>query len=294
MNIKLQRPGNTETSLILSNRLISNKIVSSFGLEENYINILYSMCGFYDKSIKGSYFDIDYKQVINSKHYQNWLKEYNDSLYRSDYLHPLIDKQGFSGYIPNIIDWIKTLNVGCSSEVNRIFDSNFDICSSKKMSIYQGYWWNYPVLFPFLKDQRVLVVNSFDGLIKQQFKSKNLSKIHEGFPDITDLLTVKTPFTFFNNGPHDNYQQTIEFIWSEILEIKDKFDTALVSCGPMGCIITDRIHKLNKNAIYMGSGLHNMFGISVSNPKNKYWISEIPKEYIPENYEKIEGGRYWN
>lgn len=192
-----------------------------------------------------------------------------------------------------IIYWIKTLNVGCCSEVNRIFDSNFGICSSTEMAMYQGYWWNYPVLFPFLKDQRVLVVNSFDGLIKQQFESKNLSKIHEGFPDITDLLTVKTPFTFFNNGPHDNYQQTIEFIWSEILAIKDKFDTALVSCGPMGCIITDRIHKLNKNAIYMGSGLHNMFGISVGNPKNEYWISEIPKEYIPENYEKIEGGRYW-
>lgn len=106
MNIKLQRPGNTETSLILSNRLISNKIVSSFGLEEQYINILYSMCGFYDKSIKGSYFDIDYQQVINSEHYQNWLKEYNDSLYNSNYLHPLIDMQGFSGYIPNIIYYI--------------------------------------------------------------------------------------------------------------------------------------------------------------------------------------------
>lgn len=161
------------------------------------------------------------------------------------------------------------------------------------MAIYQGYWWNYPVLFPFLKDKRVLVVNSFDGLIKQQFESKNLSKIHKGFPDMSDLLTIKTQFTFFNNGPHDNYQQTTDFIWSEILAIKDKFDTALVSCGPMGCIITDRIHKLNKNAIYMASGLHRMFGISVSDPKNKYWISKIPQEYIPENYEKIECGRYW-
>lgn len=132
MNIKLQRPGNTETSLILSNRLISNRIVSSFGLEQKYINILYSMCGFYDKSVKGSYFDIDYKQAVNSEHYQNWLKEYNSSLYNSDYLHPLIDQHGFSSYVANIIDWIKTLNVGCCSEVNRIFNSNFDICASKK------------------------------------------------------------------------------------------------------------------------------------------------------------------
>lgn len=293
MSIKLQRPGNTETSLILSKYLISNKIVSSFGIEKQYIQILYSMCGFYDKSIKGSYFDIDHKKALESNNYNNWLEEYNNSLKNSNYLHPLLDKNAFSGYQTHVIDWIKNLDVGCCSEVNRIFKKNFDVCGSEEFRPYQGYWWNYPAIFPLLEGKRVLVINSFDGLIKKQFESKNLNKIHKNFPEFKDLITIKTPFTFFNNGPHDNYLETIEFVWSQILSIKDNFDVALVSCGPMGCILTGRIHKLNKDALYMGSGLHRMFGISPSDPKNEYWIKEIPEEYTPKDYKKIEGGRYW-
>lgn len=286
MNIKLQRPGNTETSLVLSDYLIYKKIVSSFGIQKQYLQILYSMCGFYDHSIKGQYFDIDYSSAINSEHYQNWLLEYNNSLKHSTHLHPLLDINAFNGYRDHVIAWIRELNVSCCTH-------NFIVCESKEYAKYEGYWWNYPVLFPMLENKRVLVINSFDGLIRQQFENKYLDKIHKGFPDFQNLLTIKTPFTFFNSGPHKNYMETLEHVWSQVLSVYDQFDVALVSCGPMGCILTDRIHKLNKDAFYMGSGLHKMFGISPSDPKNEYWITEIPKEYIPEGYEKIEAGRYW-
>lgn len=123
----------------------------------------------------------------------------------------------------------------------------------------QEYDWSDPdFIKPFLKG-RVLVINGFAPLIAQKY----------------GVIPLRTPFTFFNNGPHQNYFETLEDIISQV----PKFDVALVSCGSYGPLIANRIG----NSLVVGSGLQKIFP-----------LDNIPDEYKPEGYQMIENGRYWD
>ena len=102
-----------------------------------------------------------------------------------------------------------------------------------------------------------------------------------------------------NNGPHNNYHETLEAIFNEIKTID--FDIALLGCGSYGHMLCHLIDKeLKKDAIYIGGSIQTIFGILSSRekkcsnlPVNEYWITQIPEEYKPPNYKMIEDGCYW-
>jgi hypothetical protein len=154
-------------------------------------------------------------------------------------------------------------------------------------------------IFSMMNEKKVLVISSFDGLIQQQFESGNLKKIYSNFPNITKLSTIKFPYCFHNNGPHQNYFETLDSVFEEIKKID--FDIAVLGCGAYGHMLCHKIDKeLNKDAIYIGGSIQTLFGIISSREKDhgkikytEHWISDIPIEYRPKNYKLIENGCYW-
>jgi hypothetical protein len=285
--VKLQRPGYTETTLLvchfLRTRLRANRHGTPFGLsdeqlkgiEEKYVHWLFSTSGFYDKAVRGTYFDINYTDVVKSHAYHEWIRLYENSIRDCDYLIPLIHLKYFpslEGLIDEYIDSLSSRN--------------------KENARWDGYWWDHARLYPLLAGKTVLVVSSFAELIERQYRSGNVHRIHATFPVFRDLIPFTFPYTFLNSGPDSHAIDTLDRIYHQVCTLD--FDIALVSCGSYGCILADRIHsETRRDAITLGSGIGPMFGVSPRRDGEKFWISEIPAEYRPPDYDKIEEGRYW-
>jgi len=278
--MKLQRTGFTEGNLIFIEHLNKNQI-SNKDLDELKIldiNRMYSKAGFYDKAIKGSYFDIDHNKAYKSTIFQRWINDFSNSLENSDYLE----------YMSHVRsnEKLKYLRENLENYIKKLNNEN-----NKKNIEYKNYWKKQESIYKFLGNKKILIVNSFASLIFKQYSSGNVHKIFNDFPRLADIDYIDFPYTFFNNGPHSNFFETLEYYF-ELIKLKH-FDLALISCGPYGCILVDRIVKvLGRDAYTMGSGITTMFGIQPKNHET-YWIGEIPREYIPEGFEKIEKGRYW-
>lgn len=284
--MKLQRPGYTETDLMFCRYLkgigINDNIVAK--TENNFIFWLYRNAGWYDSSIpcKGvsfpKYCNNSRSELLNiikdSYCYRNWIDMYYNSLINSDFLIPLCHKKDFGNHYDNYFsDFISSLN--SKNEINKQFDN---------------FWCRDGVIYELIQDKKVLVINSFAELIKQQVDSGNIYKIYRNFPKMTQFISYTFPYTFFNDGPDLNSIKTITKIFNHIQTID--FDIALIAAGCYGCLLVDMIDKIGKTGITMGSRLCDFFGI---NPRktDPYWIHQIPQKYIPEGYETIDYGKYW-
>lgn len=275
--MKLQRTGYTETDLLFCDFLKKNKdidIESVTAIEKTFINWLYTTSGWYDKQITGSYFDIDYDRVVLTNIYQSWLNSYRESIIQSDHVNILVHSGHFSKYM------------------DRYWQSFVDSLQIKSNKSYENYWFHSDRIYPLIKNKKVLVINGFGKLIYNQYISGNIYSIYPNFPEIVNMSYIDFPYCFFNNGPHNNGFETLEFIMNKIADIK--FDIALIGAGAYGAIITDKIHRcLYKDSITMCSGISKMFGIDPNKKNDPLWITNIPTEYIPNNFNKIENGRYW-
>lgn len=258
--MKYQRPGYTETTLMFLEYLKKDK------QRIEWINWLYTTSGFYDKEIAGSYFwQYDTKKILESQNYKKFITEYTESIKNSDKLCLLFQKNDYDDKKKEFIDYLNP-------------KSFFD-------------WYDYKDWYKILNTKKILLINSFAPLMQQQYESGNLHKIDPGFPVFSDINSYKTPYTFFNNGPDSSFFETLENIKRKISVIN--FDIAIISCGAYAPLLCDYVDSIGKTGICIGSRMHSMFGIDPKNKNNHLWISEIPKEYIPEGYEKIENGRYW-
>jgi hypothetical protein len=282
--IKLQRAGFTETNLLFIYWLESNCDLPInqllYDVQKLDIQRLYSKSGFYDKQINGNYFNIDFEKAKTSDLYHKFINDYTKSLYDCDYLilmsHIYKNKEYFQ----------------FKDQLNNYYNKYFNHKNYLNKQLFRYWTDNYSAsIYKYLDNKKVLIVNSFGSLIYQQYISGNVHKIFPDFPILNNIDYVDFPYTFFNSGPHENFFETLNFYYDLIKQ--KNFDIALVSCGPYGCILVDLIVKnLNKSAITMGSGITPMFGINPGKDE-PFWISEIPKKYIPLEYEKIENGRYW-
>lgn len=125
------------------------------------------------------------------------------------------------------------------------------------------YWKDVDMMKMLVAGKKILVVSSIGKLIEDKY----------------DVIGYTTPTTHLNSGPDKNYFETLDRVYSEL---PTDFDIALVSFGAYGCPLVDRICRSGKSAMTIGSGIYDLFP-----------VGEIPKEYRPRGYEKIEGGRYW-
>lgn len=274
--MKLQRTGYTEGDLIFCNylkntfNLYNDKVLNN--IEYTFINWLYTTSGWYDKSIKGKYFDMDVVSILNSKVYKEFINLYMQSVTNSDHLILLFHENYFEKYISYL----------------PLFKHKVKY---KTIKLFDEYPWNSHKIYPLISNAKILVISSFDELIYEQYNNGNIYKIYNTFPVIKKLHTINFPYCFLNSGPDQNILETIEKIIEKIKSID--FDIALVGCGSSAAIIVDQITKMGKTGISMGSDIASMFGIVPGKEEKKYWITNIPKKYIPKIYRKIENGRYW-
>lgn len=133
------------------------------------------------------------------------------------------------------------------------------------------YWKDVPFLNEIVGDQRVLVISSIAPLIIDKYWNEE-----------NELLGYQAPQTHLNTGTHDNSWKTLDKMTRDIEQMKDWFDFAIVSCGAYGVLLTDRIVKMGKSAATVGSGIYDI-----------YPVDEIPDEFKPKGWEKVEEGRYW-
>jgi hypothetical protein len=287
--MKIVRLGMTETELIFLTYVIRHKgtlinpevkkHISKYIL--NMVNWLYTTSGYYDKTVKGSYFNFDVTAL--NQNYLKYLEHLAISVANCEqtqiYVHDGLPMSLFEHF-------------------KNDFAAHFGITNLILMNGTKFYD-RIDSIFDSMNGKKVLAISSFDGLIQKQYSSGNVYKIYEKFPPLGGLSTVKFPYCFLNNGPHENYFETIDAVFEEIRT--QDFDIALLGCGAYGHMLCHRIHtELGKDAIYIGGSIQTLFGIlskrerDCSNlPINEFWITDIPEEYRPANYKQIENGCYW-
>jgi hypothetical protein len=226
--MKLQRTGLTEGSLLY------NEWLKQFGLyredtEAEFINWLYSTSGWYDKDIKGSYFDIDVEAVKKSENYHRFLDEFCESLFNSDWFHLMLHS---SWHLNGL-------------EMQSQFTNHFSVTN-------RSYWREPQFLKDLVKGQRVLVVSSIADLIAEKH----------------GVLAYQTPTTHLNSGDEKNSWETLDKVTKEIADLTSQFDIALVSFGAYGCLLVDRLCKMGKSAATIGSGVYELYPVGVI-PKEK-------------------------
>ena len=293
--MKIVRLGNTESHLLLISYILKHgnepnyikKQLSSIFL--NYVNWVYTTAGYYDKSVNGNKFN--FKNDAININFINFIKHLQTSIGNC------AKAQFYLG--DNMVQLLNKYKNGFFNEYNI---KNFELMNGSHFyDRIQG-------IFNLIENKKVLVISSFDGLVLSQYNSGNIYKIYDKFPKIKHLKTVKSPYCFLNNGPHNNYHETLETLFNEIKNID--FDIALLGCGCYGHMLCHKIdNELNKDAVYLGGSIQTFFGILSSREKttcsrtgkkkknniayNKYWITEIPESYRPPNYLDIENGCYW-
>ena len=273
------RIGMTETALLfyywlqnvrcVSNHIFNNAKDSQYTLS----NWLYSTSGFYDKTIKGNYFNFNAKTCVASPTYNIYM---SGLLNMMKNIHVVlcwnIIPESMNSYKNEFEDYIRTV--------------------SKSYSIYN---MSIEKLFAIIANKRILIVNPMSSLMKQQYEAGNIKHIYATFPELISLQTYENPYTFFNNGPDGSILETADKICEGISHTQ--FDVALVSCGAYSSLIGNYIReKMGKDVITIGGELLSTFGIKIGRNKNgqfnEYWVS-VPDHLKPKDYMKIEDGCYW-
>jgi hypothetical protein len=133
--------------------------------------------------------------------------------------------------------------------------------------------------------------------MKQQYDTGNVQKLYPTFPSLTSIQIYENPYTFFNNGPHNNILETCNHLCEQIKNVS--FDAAIISAGAYSCLIADFIiNNLHKEAFVIGGDLSYYFGINTTDDLPK--IREVLAEQIVEgtiinpidfqsNYNTLEG-----
>lgn len=247
-------------------------------------NWLYTTSGYYDKSVKGKNMNFtDSAYTANfEKLLQQWEHAVEGCAETQFYFH--------DGFIRGLFDNIKE-NFLTHYKINHFKLLN----DTKSVDRMPSYYKN-------MQCKKILVVSSFAELCVQQYNSGNVFKLGIGFPPVNGVVGVTTPYSFLNDGPHDNYFETLSSIFEEIK--KADFEVAVLGCGVYGHMLTHMIHsELNKDAVYIGGCVTNLFGIFSSREKNlgmgkdvqtnEFFILTIPDKYKPSNFKEIENGCYW-
>lgn len=241
---KMQRTGLTEGSLIF-NDWLKTKGLYRADTEDEFINWLYSTSGWYDRDIKGSYFDIDTKAVKKSENYQWFLEEFRESLRESTWFHLMLHS---SHHLNGL-------------ELAPEFANQFSVTNT-------CFWKNKPMIKNIIGKQRVLVVSSIAPLIASKY----------------NVIGYQTPQTHLNTGDNKNSWETLDQVSQDIKNMKSQFDIAIISFGAYGCLLADRISRLLfKDAITVGSGIYNLYPVGKIPPEfrppgyekiedGRYWL----------------------
>jgi hypothetical protein len=295
--MKIQRPGNTEFNLIFAQfcenhcNLSLEEQESVYIIKNTYVDWIYKTAGYYDS-------DVRTKELY--------------SIESGDYTYNLKE------FINNLAENLRNSDKVFVVEFYRFYDKS---CVQYKLNKYIEYFkdfYNIEELInetisiqeikKYINKKRVLIISSFSKLIEQQIISENIYHIHPEFK-MSEFIFYKFPYCFYNSGVHKNSFETFKVVCDELLklnkECNKEFDIVLLSCGCIGGLLVEFITQfMDKSAIYVGGILPFYFGIVGNRHKElvkscydsqqiQYLILNIPDEYKPQYYLKIEDGCYW-
>lgn len=280
------RLGYTESTLLYYFFLETILKINNFEKYEpdqaNMINWLLSTSGYYDKSIKGTYFKYDSVAVKRSNAYSKYffklldvIKKYPGKVYFN--FHEL-GEEAFS-HKPRFISYI----------------------SNGNNDKFQGGTQNREQLYEFMRNKRVLVVNNLGKLFKQQYESGNLKKIYDCFPQIDSLEYFNNGYSFVNSGPHNDLFQTLDAKFKELGRIPNNYNAVVISAGAYSLLFAEYFIKQHKQVFILGGTLPLYFGVRTKrdislngfDDETRKLFIDVPKEMIPENANKVEDGCYW-
>lgn len=279
MPIKILRLGCTECTLLFIYWLNNKKMLNNKNIVESkntFIKWLYTTSGFYDNTIISDYMDAK---------------------------HDVNDPTIYTKYMNLCLEFITNCDIYqvCLHKITDNFHDEFKINLNYKKESYIS----QEIVFNFIKDKEILIISPFATLFKQQIDSGNLKNIYSNTPNIKNIETYNNKYTFFNKGPDNNIFETAEKIFNDIINNNYNYDSVLISCGAYSIIFAKMFFDIGKNVLTIGGDLQTFFGVlnqrtkdyhkkNNTEPINKqYWITEIPDEYKPVNYQKIENGCYW-
>jgi hypothetical protein len=267
----MDRLGYTETTLLfyfyLDSLNINNK--NYINSQNSLINWLCSTSGYYDKNIKGNYFNFNPIHIKQTKIYNEYftqllyiVKNTNNNLLLC--FHNIDDN--LLNYKEQFLDYLNYKNK------NKSID-----------------------MLSFITNKDLLIINNLGSLMKTQYESGNITKINPKFPQVKSIQYLENGYTFCNDGSNNNILETINILCDKIKEYE--FDCAIISAGAYSCFLANYINNtLKKEAFIIRGSLPSYFGIITKrtqpNNQNEYYIT-VPEELKPKNYMKIEKGCYW-
>jgi hypothetical protein len=279
------RLGFTECTLLFINwYLINNKVYNKdiHNWKQNLNKWLYTTSGYYDNTIHSNYMDATHVTTEISSNPPTY-NTYFNTLYE---------------FIKNADNFSYGVHYPKNSNEFIEFISSLNIQNQKANTI--DYFFNK------IKNNKILIISPFAKLIQQQYESGNCIKIYNNFPNVDKISYYTNIYTFFNKGPHNNILETIDYIFNDISSIVNSIDynIVVISAGAYSNLLAKKFYDINKDVITLGGNLQDYFGIlnrrskdklknNVEIQNNKYWITDIPDEYKPDDYMKIENGCYW-
>jgi len=283
MPIKYLRLGFTESTLLYFYYMNNVQNVSiNINDKNNMTRWLYTTSGYYDKTQNGNYMNVIHKDNIDPPTYRKYMDFLLNFLKNAD-------KIDIRAHIDNNLNEYK------------IFKNHLNYKTECYIS--------RDIIYNFIRNKKILIISPFSSLMKQQYESGNLKKIYSNTPEIELILIYKYPYTFFNNGPHNNILETCDYEFNQIINTYDidSYDSVLISCGAYSNLLAEKFYNSNKNVCTIGGDLQTFFGIANKRTKDKstkdlnknnfsnseFWILDIPEEYKPIDYMKIENGCYW-
>jgi len=294
MPIKIQRPGQSETSIMFFTYLYDNNLISytqyiehmrrfitwlffSSGMYNKQFDITYVADGSYEKGMpKSNLCSSKIDEILNSNFFQDWVNSYRKSLTNShhiEFMHKSFVLNKYSKYIP---DFVSSFNI---QKCN--YGIDFKLFWTKALHHLNA----------LIANKRVLLVSCFADIIKQHHDNGRLYKFNPRIAKIKEIIPYNCPYSFLNDGPHENYNETLQHAFDNIESLS--FDIALISYGVYAAVLADHIYRTyNTTAIAYGGMLPSKFGV-LSPGSNPHRISQIPDCYIYNKARAIEDGRYW-
>lgn len=283
MILKIHRLGYTETYLlvvyylrhVVQGPLDPQQELFLKTFETIYVKWLFGTGGFYDKSFDLSGIDdfLHYPDMIReSPHFQRYLVELWRAVHDSSVLQLLT-----SDVCQPYVQEIRTV---LPHRLWPVEELGF-------VDKYGGLWSRATDSKPiFDAHKRCLIVSPFAPLFEEQFQMGHLTKLWKddarNMNGFEHLSGVRFPFCFMNNGPDNNFWETLDRIFAEIRDAceREEIDLVCLSCGSYGHILVDRIvTHLNISAVYFGNFLPRHFGIHFLLPDEP-----TPDIYVAENW----------
>jgi hypothetical protein len=269
---KYLRLGYTETTLLFVFWMNNYKKIHDDSLlyfRNKFTRWLYTTSGYYDKTQSGHYMNVIHKSINDPDIYNMYMSTLLNFLIKADILD-------IRSHIKiNDTNNYDTNNYNYYNEFKKYLEPNTEQNISRE------------IVYAFIKNTKLLIISPFAPLMKQQIDNGNCKRIYNDFPNINNVFDYRYPYTFFNDGPHNNILETLENEYTKIIKMYNinNYDSVIISCGAYSNLLAQKFYELNKNVCTVGGELQIFFGIA--NQRVKGEANNFDWKTYVENYEDL-------